>query len=729
MIEAPRRGRSTRAAVTCLMVAASLLAAGARAGTAPRLPKRPGGAAPGKPQGNPDFRISVTPGLGGYCRVGWFPVHVTIDARKDFEGHVVAELRMGPRRPLLFQTRLKVELAANSKKDYHLYLRHESVHLGQGQVVEVYLDDGRRVPGTGKFKAISRVPETEYLVCVVSDRKRVLRSITGRKGKAMVRGSALAGGYSWEFKVAQPELRALPDRAAGYNGVDFLVLYQTPLEVGKLSTEKLDAIIDYARGGGVVVLSAADRAWFARPELRPLVRFSKVSVSSRNRTAALLGALQKRYGSGFLGSFRAMTTFDFQARGLAADPGKGMISGPCGLGTVHVWSLNLLDPSVLGWPGMYSFWAELGLRQYPNKPREDYNYGNYYNPDSNPVTRARQRTEILNLAQERSVSALLVVFIVVLYLVLVGPVNYFVLRRLDMRALSIVTIPLLSAVFVLITFAVGYISRGVTTVGRRVTVASVYSGGTRAKSITSQSVFPAGSMLVDVGTDGHGLICPLHKTEIGGQQQRAYATMHEQGFVLERYPLNMWEMAHFEAVSTRSLGGSIVLEALTNTEGRTDGRYRLVNRSAIELEDAFVVSGKGGGKYAWIGKVPRGKTFTGKLARWQQVGAYEEVRRRRRAPSLSMRNALMLWIGGELGGKTSYALERRGDSFAEQATSVMLKDVRLDPAVMTVRTGMMLFAKVRNIDEFEPVRLDGGVVRGQSLNVLVVFSERGGAAR
>ena len=62
--------------------------------------------------------------------------------------------------------------------------------------------------------------------------------------------------------------------------------------------------------------------------------------------------------------------------------------------------------------------------------------------------------------------------LVVAYLVLVGPVNYFVLRRLDMRALSIVTIPMLSAVFVLLNFAAGYLSRGVNTVGRRVTVAA-----------------------------------------------------------------------------------------------------------------------------------------------------------------------------------------------------------------------------------------------------------------
>ncbi len=727
MPDHPQRLLPVRVAGCCAVLFVALLGGSACGGVARRLPKRPGGKAPAKPDRSPDFRLTVAAGLSGYCRMGWFPVHVAIEAGREFEGHVVAALRLGPRRPILFETRRKIKLAANSKKDYHLYLRHESVHLGQGQVVEVYLDDGRPVPKTNEIQNIQLVPETKYLVCVVAEGRRLLGGITGQKGKAAVNGSPLAGGYSWEFKVAQPQLRSLPDRAAGYNGVDFLVLYQTPLEVSKLSIEKLDAIIDFARGGGVVLLSAGDRAWFERPELRPLVRFNRVSATPKDETTTLLTRLERRYGAKFLGRSRNMTTLDFKAQGFAADPTKGLVAGPCGLGRALVWRINLQDPSVRNWAGMYNFWADLGLRQYPNKPRDDYSYGYGYNPENNPFNRALQRTEILNLAQERSVSAWLVTFIVILYLVLVGPVNYFVLRRLDMRALSIVTIPLLSAVFVLITFAVGYISRGVTTVGRRVTVASVYSGGTRARSVTSQSVFPAGSMLVDIGTDGHGLICALQRSQMGGQQQRCYATMNDDGFILERYPLNMWEMAHFEAISTRSLGGTITLEALTGSGGRTDGRYRLVNRSAIKLEEAFVVSGRAGGKFAWIGDVERGKAYTGKVARWQQTSEREEVRRPRRAPSLTMRHALKLWIRKALGGKTSYAIARSDDSFSEQAASVMLKDARLDPAIVTVRTGMTLFAKVRNADEFEPIKLDGGSIRGESVNALVVFSERGGS--
>jgi hypothetical protein len=719
----PRRRRLTLAAGLILTLLAGALGASAQAGgaTTPRLPRRPG-ALPAKPRKNPDYKMTVSPGLGrGYCRLGWFPVHVAIDARKEFNGEIVAAFRLGRNRPVLFETRRKVHLAAGSKKDYHLYLRHESPNAGRGQGVEVYLDDGSEVPGTSGFYPLELVPQTDYLVCVVSDKSNILQGIklSGRKG--IVNGTPLDNGCVREFKVAQPTLRSLPDRAEGYNGVDFLVLHETPLESDQLK-DRFGAIIDFARGGGIVVLSSGTPDWFKRPGLRPLLSVKDASNAKSRDAATLRNVLKRRYGSGFGPLAKKMAVYDYRIPGFASDPARGTLAGRCGLGSVLVWRLNLNDPAVKSWPGLYNLWADLGTQYYQGnraKPRPDWGSGYGYNQEKNPISTARQRVEMLNLASERNVSALLVVFIVVFYLVLVGPVNYFVLRRLDMRALSIVTIPLLAAVFVLITFAVGYISRGVTTVGRRVTVATVPSGGMRASCVTSQSVFPSGSMLVDIGTDGSGLMCPLRNPELGGEQKRAFATMSEAGYVLEDYTMVMWEMAHFEARSTRNLGGTITLKTMPNSS------YVFTNNSSVKLEQAFVVSSLSAGKYAWLGDVVRGQTYRGSMLPWRQVGGRRQVRRTSVAPVLSLGYALTLWTRGELSNSGKYDIRRGEEGFAEQVAKVILKDPRLDRERFIGRPGMLLFARVRNMDEFEPIRLDGGSVRGEGINALVVFSERG----
>ncbi len=708
----PRRRRSTLAAGVILTLFIAAFGASAQAGTA------------AKPRENPDFRITVSPGLGmGYCRLGWFPVHVAIAARKEFNGEIVAAFRLDRNRPVLFETRRKVHLAAGSKKDYHLYLRHESPNAGPGQGVEVYLHDGSAVPGTWRFQPVKLVPQTEYLVCVISDKQGLLKNIEGSGRKGIVNKTELENGCLREFKVAQPALRSLPDRAEGYNGVDFLVLHETPLESDQLK-DRFDAIIDFARGGGIAVLSSSTRDWFTRPALRPLLSVQDASNATSHEATALRDVLKRRYGSAFGPLGRNMAVHNHRIPGFSSDPGRGIVAGSCGLGTALVWRLNLADPAVKAWPGLYNLWADLGLQYYQGnraKPRPDggYGYGYGYNQEKNAVSRARRRVETLNLASERKVSVLLVVFIVVFYLVLVGPVNYFVLRRLDMRALSILTIPLLAAVFVLITFAVGYISRGVTTVGRRVTLATVPSGGVRANCVTSQSVFPSGSRLVDIGTDAGGLMCPLQSPGLGDEQKRAFATMGEDGYVLKDYTMVMWEMAHFEAVSTRNLGGTITLKTMPNSG------YLLVNNSSVKLEQAFLVSSLSAGKYAWIGDVVRGQTHRGTMLPWRQVDGKPQVRRSSVAPVLSLRNALTLWVHGELGESSKYEFRRDEEGFAMQAAGVILSDPRLDRERFVGRPGMLLFARVRNMDEFEPIRLDGGPVRGEGLNALVVFSERG----
>ncbi|MHC4916439.1 MAG: hypothetical protein ACYTGB_13200, partial [Planctomycetota bacterium] len=382
-------GRSGRGAVLGRLLVCSLLVAtlvsGATAGTRPpppNLPTVPSGG-PGQQLGNPNYKLEIAAGLGGYCRLGWMPVHVAIEATRDFEGELVAVLRQSRRGPILYETRRPIELAAGSKKDYHLYLRHESTNAGANHGVEVYLDDGGRIDDTAKWKTLDLVSPTNYLICVISDRRRVLAGITGKRMVARVNQQPLEGGTSREFKVAQPELRELPDKAAGYSGVDFLVLYQTPLEASKLSPDRLDAIIDFARAGGTVVLAAGDRAWFARKELRPLFPLKRVVPASGAEVQRLESTLRRRY-VGLPPGPKEMTVHKFETPGFARDASRGFYAGTCGLGNVAAWQLDPMSRRVRSWSGLYSLWADLGLRYHRGrKPREEYGFGFGNNPENN----------------------------------------------------------------------------------------------------------------------------------------------------------------------------------------------------------------------------------------------------------------------------------------------------------------------------------------------------------
>ncbi len=695
--------------------AAVLLAAAAARAGAPAVKSLPH-----KPARTRDYKLTVSAGLSRYCRMGWIPVHVAIEAGKSFEGDLVAVLRSGQRGAVLFEARREVNLAAGSKKDYHFYLLHDNPHASTPQV-EVYLQRGRPLSDTRQSRQLNLVSRVKYLVCVVSEKPGVLRGIIGPNRMAVISGQQKGADYSREFMVSQPGLRQLPDRAAGYNGVDFLVLCDTPFKIGKLSQPQLEAIVDYARGGGVVVLASSDRKWFAKKALSELLPRPAVTAASRSEANALVGRLRTRYGIFGLGA-KGLAVHKFKAPGFRQDSLRGFSVGRCGSGTVLLWQLSPGDSAVSGWSGLYNLWADVGRQFYRSRPQEDYGsgFGVGSGDQNNPIAQARGRATNLNMAKGRAPAALLVVFLVVFYLVLVGPVNYFVLRRLDMRALSIVTIPLLSVVFVLLTFAVGYIYRGVTTVGRRVTVGLTSSGAGRATCVTSQSIFPSGSMLVEVSTDGRGLLAPLTK-ELSGQQQSSFTLQDESRFVLERHPMRMWEMAYFHGESVRRLGGSVRLVALPG------GRYQLRNESSVQLKDAFIVSSVTGGKYSWIGEVGKG-THTGQLLPWQKSGGPRAVRPgpNKAAPLLKLQDALVLWQRGELGKGVSYSVIPREGAFSDQAARVICNDLRLRVPTVRGRSRVLLFARIN--EELEPVRLDGRVLRGdETIDLLVVRAERGGA--
>lgn len=678
----------------------------------PALAGQTGGGAPPGLTREPDFKLTASAGLAGQARMGWVPVYVAVEARREFDGDLVVQLRdpssmPGLGRDVLFETRRPVKLPAGSKTEYHLFVRHDSPYLTPA-AVEVRLDeDGRRLRETEKTVGLALVPQSNYFVCVLSDKIETLSGL--RAGRAQ---PDAPDGSPREFLVAQPGLRELPDKAVGYEGVDFLVLHQTPFE--SLSKAQMAAIADHAWRGGVVVLAARDRSWFARPEVQALAPVARIDPAGRDVAGRLMDGLARKYGAwGADVSDAAVHAFALPG----ARDERGFATARCGLGHVLLWRLDPDHPAVRRWAGLPGLWADLGRGLYPGRLDSEHqpNYGS--DGADAPAARSRGLALNLNMAEERMVPGLLLVFVVVLYLVLVGPVNYFTLRRLDMKALSIVTIPLLAAAFVLLNFAAGYLSRGVTTNGRRVTVALAASGATRADCCTWQAVFPAGSMLVDVSVDNRGLVMPLAKPREGysrTHQAEAFSSADDERFALSRHAVSMWEMCYFEARSTRPLGGPVRLTALGGD------RFEAANAGSVPLKACLVADGLNGRKFALLGDLPPGATRQVTLAGWWLApgpGGPAGVP----AP-LPLKNALRLWLAGDLrADRTSYTVSSDESGFEANAAKIVYGDPRMEESRLGGRNVPLLFARAG--EELEPLRLNGRTIGGENVEVLAVRGE------
>jgi hypothetical protein len=702
-------GRRLPHALLPLLLAAAVLCPATAALAGAPVPQPLGGATK-----QPDYKLTVAPGLANKARLGWMPVYVAVEAGRDFDGDLVVQFRsQGGAAGVLYEARKGLKLAAGSKTEHHLCLRHDSPSVMQG-VVEARLEDVR---DTAQTQGVVLVPQSEYLVCVVSDRPLSLGFLSVRRTAS----AAVSGGQPAkvrQFTVAQPALAELPDKVAGYNSVDFLLIYQASFE--KLRREQLAAIGDYLWQGGCVVLCARDRAWFSRSEVQDLVTIRDPGAAAGGDGDLLLRMLASNHGA-FTGETAGSTVHRFNIPGARDE--RSFYEVHRGLGTALVWRLDPGQNVIGAWQGMPGLWTDVAAAVLPLRAASDpQNYS--WRAESPSLTHAREVAIKLNLARERSVPGLLIVFLVVLYLVLVGPINYFALRKLDMRALSIVTLPLLAAVFVLLNFVVGYVSRGALSQGRRVTVAVAPSGVARADCLTWLGLFPASSSLAELDTDGRGLILPLSETSLAehsGYQAETYTSertvRREERFMLERYALAMWKMFHFQAESTRPLGGTLKLVE------RGGKKFTATNSSPLALKDCFVAAGAGGGEFCWLGDLAAGASSDGTLVPWTQAPRDFSQQGRQPKP-LALSGAVQLWTNSRLGSGQSYVLDNQQEGFAYQAAQVISSRLESLP-----HRGLVLVGRVDG-EELDALRLNGRTPRGEGINVLVVTGEReGGAGR
>jgi hypothetical protein len=662
-------------------------------------------------------RISV--GLDRKTRQGWVPVCVELEAGRAFVGDLVVTARNNMGR-LISQVRRPLELVSGHRKRYRLYLRNEQTG-GFGFTVSAELDDGIVGGKTLSASVVNVVAEDYYLCVVGSKRKRLLLGVEKVPKIVIDPSENLEEEVLRErtIAVARPEVWALPDRVEGYNALEVLVLHDLPTTPGRISPLQLQAIEDFVRNGGVVALSVSDQSWFESSFAKQLLGAIRCQRLSGNQATAMLSSLERKYGQGLTVGGRGLPgCFSFSGPDLRPMPIKGVFFRRLGSGMVLLIGFDMSARRFLQWPGQRRYWLDICDRLAFGKPKLDSAIGSW-SPEVDQLKGSNQRVRLLNISKERGVPFLLVFFMILTYLVLVGPVNFFVLRRIKMQILSLVTIPCLAFLFVGLTLLVGYLSRGMLTVGRSVTVAVVGSGQNRAGVLTLQSVFPANSMREDISGSQQDLVARLDLQESMVRQTPTFGVSDDTGFRLENSSFRMWQMAYFQKVGHHDLGGTFSLVA--SRELRI-WQYALQNNTQLLLEDAFVISADRK-EFCWIGNVKPGESRSGMLQDWVKIN--------RRAPIPAA--ILQSWVSRPqsiAGGN----IKNVDQSFAIQAGAVVASDPRVFPLTnpFTIKgpSRMLLFARIGRDSEFGLLKIGGSPVRPAGagrINVLVLKAERKGS--
>jgi hypothetical protein len=203
-------------------------------------------------------------------------------------------------------------------------------------------------------------------------------------------------------------------------------------------------------------------------------------------------------------------------------------------------------------------------------------------PDDSAIVAALNNLPAVGLPPIEQLLALLIA-----YIVLIGPVNYLLLRRLDRREWAWLTMPLLIVVFSVGAFGLGRLLKGSDTVINEIAIVRGAAGAETGLGQIYVGVFSPSRRSFDVRVGGGALI----SNPISQQQQGAAVVPLDilvgEPAVLRGYEVGFGVLRGFRAET--ALPAPKLEAALVLTEGRLTGQ--VTNRSSTTIEAAAIVFG------------------------------------------------------------------------------------------------------------------------------------------
>ena len=394
-----------------------------------------GGIAYAQEDDNALVSLEVKAGFGGAFRDNhWIPLRVTIRNNGDaFIGKIVVRPDTTEFVDSTFSR--VIELPSNSQKSAHLYITARAPL--QNLLVEL-IDTQTNAEVVNRSVPMRSVSINNQLYVLVSE------SIAGRLDLTGVHPLGLnATQAQWDIADIPP----YPDAMGAVNLVMFSDVDTTQLDLPQL--ESLQAWV--AMGGHLVVTGGANGA-LTGDGLRPLL---PVDIGGTTTLDDLLPLAETLGGARSRLNGQTIATLGTPHIGaqVLAQTAEGVplwVRGRYGNGVVDYLAVDPNVAPLSDWDRLDAFWY---LLMQTRAPLPNWTYGLV------AVNHATQAAEIIP-GVKLLPSIWGICGFVLLYVAMIGPVNYLVVRRLKRAELAWLTIPLLIVVFSLLSYVFGGRIRG-----------------------------------------------------------------------------------------------------------------------------------------------------------------------------------------------------------------------------------------------------------------------------
>jgi hypothetical protein len=514
--------------------------------------------------------MTARPLAGGHVRVGTWSA-IEVDVANDGPA-LTGELRLASDQSTSSSYAALVDLPTGSRKRFVLYAQ-PSV-FGRDLAVAL-VADGRTV-ATTKVPISVHDPYQSVIGVVAEEPGPVVSALTGALADPRLAAPAIIG-----LSPAD-----LPSRVEAWSGIDRLVWQD--VDTSLLQPEQLAALRTWlGLGGRLVILggtTGASTLGSLPDELLPFRPDGTIDASAADVEALVGGTVDVASSVPAL----AGTLIEGTVLGRSGDQ---VIAAEraIGQGRTTIIGVDPTGEGIAGTPTAQALWR----RALP------LGNGAVVNPlalqDDSQIVAALNNLPAVGLPPLEQLVALLVA-----YIVLIGPINYLVLRRLDRREWAWVTMPLLIAIFSVGAFGLGRLLKGSDAIVNTIAVVRGAAGADSGLGQVYVGVFSPSRRSFDVSIAGGALL----SNPISSQQQ---GTATPLDIVLgdpaqvRGYAVGFGSLRGFRAEA--ALPVPLVEADLELRDGRLQGT--ITNTSSEAIEDAGVVYG---GSIAKLGTLAPGAT-------------------------------------------------------------------------------------------------------------------------
>jgi hypothetical protein len=496
---------------------------------------------------------------GRYAVGGWMAISVTlVNDGEPTEGTLAAATEAGA-------VQRFVEMPAGARKVVMLYLQPEAF---QRRVTIRYDEPNGRV---------EQVVETR-----VFEQSSSQSAVVGDDDGTLRPQLSVGDDIGLPSPIAL-SLADMPERSEPLEGLSSIVWADDSSTLNEAQRRSIERWV--ANGGQLVVIGGPD--WQARTagfaDILPLDELSAVDGVQQAALASWAGSSEAALESATVST----GTLRDDARGLVrADDGTVLASmRTVGSGRVILLGSDLATDAYRAWEGSPRLWARLlpnnaALEQFfgPMPPGEEQN---------------AMGTALSNLPSLEVPPAELLLAVIVAYILLIGPISYIVLRRMDRRELAWVTAPLLVVVFTACSFGIGNSMKGSEVIVNQISLIRSSGSGSAATIESYAGIFSPDRATYDLTVEADALMAKLRPMNFDGRPQAAADVVIEQGDPAHLRGLTIGVFG-FEAVRADAI---VDRDPILSVSWRSEGGERIgtvTNDGSEPVSDVAYVSSSGG---------------------------------------------------------------------------------------------------------------------------------------